>query len=141
MTDLVHDASAETPEEQRSADVQPWTRVCAASAIRPERGVAALVDDVAVAIFRLPSDDGDVWCCVDHEDPVTGVGVMARGLVGSTGPDERPTVASPLYKERYDLITGQGVDDPTMMLRAHRCRVRNGQVEVQIVDSETVTLR
>jgi len=115
-----------------------WTTICPADRVRPERGVAAIVDEHPVAIFRLPAlDDGDdLWFCVDHIDPVTGSPVIARGLVGSSGVANEPMVASPLYKERYSLVTGKGIDDPERSIGAHGCRVNDdGMVEVQLVTS------
>ena len=59
---------------------------------------------------------------------------MARGLVGSTGETNRPTVASPLYKERYDLATGEGIDNPELTLGSYPVRVNDdGHVEVEVV--------
>ena len=46
---------------------------------------------------------------MDHHDPHTGAPVMARGIVGSRG--DRPTIASPLHKQVYDLGTGECFSD------------------------------
>ncbi|MEM8705261.1 MAG: nitrite reductase (NAD(P)H) small subunit [Actinomycetota bacterium] len=139
MTDLtrVDDHAPESPNSM----FDEWVPVCPANRIRAERGVAALVHGVPVAIFRLPTTGADLWCCVDHIDPVTGVPVMARGLVGSTGEHDRPTVASPLYKQRYDLVTGEGIDDPTRSIGVHACEVRDGKVVVRLGNPETVIVR
>ena len=55
---------------------------CRLDELRVDRGVAALVDSVPVAVFRLA--DGSV-AAIDHVEPFTGVPVLARGLVGSVG--------------------------------------------------------
>jgi nitrite reductase (NADH) small subunit len=94
------------------------TVVCRYDELEPERGVAALVGEVQVALFRL--DDGRV-VAVDHRDPFSGANVMARGLVGSRG--SIPTVASPMYKQVFDLLTGRCLDDPTVALASYPVQV------------------
>jgi nitrite reductase (NADH) small subunit len=94
------------------------TVVCRYDDLEPERGVAAMVGEVQVALFRL--DDGRV-VAVDHRDPFCGANVMARGLVGSRG--AVPTVASPMYKQVFDLLTGRCLDDPTVALTSYPVQV------------------
>ena len=102
-----------------------WTRVCNLDALAVDRGAAALVDGHQVAVFRLAS--GDVYA-VDHRDPFSGANVMARGLVGTRG--DTSTVASPIYKQVFDLSTGQCLDDESVTLRSWPVRVVDGMVEV-----------
>ena len=103
-----------------------WTRVCAIAELTPDRGVAALVDDVQVAIFRLSPDDDVV--AVGNLDPFSGASVLSRGIVGSKG--TVVTVASPIYKQRFDLRTGVCVDDPDVTIPVYDVRVVDGAVEV-----------
>lgn len=102
-----------------------WIAVCPYDALLPERGVAALVGDRQVAIFRR--HDGSLHA-VDHHDPFSGANVMARGIVGTRG--DAPTVASPMFKQVFDLRTGVCLDDPAVRLRVYDVRVRDGHVEV-----------
>lgn len=102
-----------------------WTKVCAVDLLAVDRGAAALVDGHQVAVFRLAN--GEVYA-VDHRDPFSGANVMARGLVGTRG--EKSTVASPIYKQVFDLATGQCLDDETVSLRSWPVRVVDGMVEV-----------
>ena len=102
-----------------------WTAVCDLERLPVDRGAAALVEGHQVAIFRLAS--GDVYA-VDHHDPFSGANVMARGLVGTRG--EIPTVASPIYKQVFDLTTGQCLDDESVALRSWPVRVLDGMVEI-----------
>lgn len=98
--------------------VRAGTPVCHLADLQPERGVAALLGDVQVAIFLLA--DGRV-VALDHHDPFSGANVMARGIVGTRG--DRPTVTSPMYKQVFDLITGACLDDPAVALRVHEVAV------------------
>jgi nitrite reductase (NADH) small subunit len=104
-----------------------WVRACAMTDLEPGWGEVALLDARRVALVRVA---GEEVYAVDHHDPHTGAPVMARGIVGSRG--DRPTIASPLHKEVYDLGTGECFTDPTLMLRTYRTRVVGGMIEVEL---------
>jgi len=61
-------------------------------------------------------------------DPFSGASVLSRGIVGSKG--DVVTVASPIYKQRFDLHTGVCLDDPSVTVRVHDTRVVDGWIEV-----------
>jgi len=106
-----------------------WTRVCTLGQLLPERGIPALVDGEPVALFLL--DDGTVHA-VGHRDPFSDTNVMARGIVGSVADGEgyRDTVASPMYKQVFDLATGECLTEPGARLPVWPVRVVDGYVEV-----------
>lgn len=110
-----------------NTDTLNWTAVCAAADILPHTGVCALVEGQHVAIFRV---GGEQFFAIDNVDPKAGASVLSRGLVGSLG--ERTVVASPLYKQHYDLRTGECVEQPELSVRAHAVEVREGQVWVSL---------
>ena len=95
-------ASHDLPDAALPAPGDPWLPVCALTDLAPERGAVALVDGVQVAVFRLADDTVHA---VQQLDPFSGTYVMARGIVGTRG--DTPTVASPMYKQVFDLRTGQ----------------------------------
>jgi nitrite reductase (NADH) small subunit len=88
-----------------TATVPAWERVCPLEDLPRERGAAAVVDGIQVALFR--TFDDRVFA-VQQRDPYSGANVMSRGIVGTRG--ERPTVASPMYKQVFDLATGECLD-------------------------------
>ncbi len=104
-----------------------WTPVCALDALTPDRGVAALVDGEPVAVFRLSGGDEQV-VAIGNVDPFSGASVLSRGIIGSRG--DTVTVASPVYKQRFDVHTGACVDDPSIAIPVLRTRVVDGRVEV-----------
>lgn len=104
-----------------------WQDVCAAHRLLPERGVAALLGDVQVAIFR--THEGELYA-IGNVDPFSGAAVLSRGIVGDRG--DVPTVASPVYKEVFDLRTGRCLDDPTVGVPAYPVRVTGGRLEIGI---------
>ncbi|MGV4984753.1 nitrite reductase small subunit NirD [Streptomyces sp. NPDC001709] len=95
-----------------------WFTACDLSALTPGRGVAALLPDGSqVALFR---DRADRLYAVDNRDPFTGAAVLSRGLTGTH--QDRPFVASPLLKQRFDLISGECLDDGEVRLTAYEVR-------------------
>ena len=96
------DAQRDSPPAGPSAASDDrWLAVCRLDALAPERGAVALVDGAQVAVFRLADDTVHA---VQQLDPFSGAYVMARGIVGTRG--DVPTLASPMYKQVFDLRTG-----------------------------------
>jgi nitrite reductase (NADH) small subunit len=100
--------------------------VCRLDQLTLDRGAAALVAGCQVALFRL-SATGEVLV-VDNRDPFSGAQVLSRGIVGDA--DGVPKVASPVYKQAFDLRTGRCLDDPAVAIEVHAARVADGWVEV-----------
>jgi nitrite reductase (NADH) small subunit len=106
--------------------IQTWTDVCALDDLVPGRGVAALVGDYQVALFRWPADD--TVYAVSNYDPFSNAYVMSRGIVGTRG--DTVKVASPIFKQNFDLRTGECLDDPSARLLTFPVRVVDGRIEV-----------
>jgi nitrite reductase (NADH) small subunit len=104
-----------------------FVTVCPVERIPADGGVAALVDGVAVAVFRL--GDGTVHA-IDNVDPFSGASVLSRGIVADV--DGQPTVAAPHYKQRFRLTDGRCVEDDAVSVRAHEVHVRDGRVAVRL---------
>ena len=94
--------------------VAGWAPICAVGRLTPDRGVAALVDGRQVAVFWLSTG---TLHAVDNVDPCSGAAVISRGIVGDA--DGTPTIASPLYKQRFDLRTGRCLDADVAPLGVH----------------------
>lgn len=113
---------------ERGAALSSWIRVCGLEDLAPERGSAALVAGEQVALFRTHEDD--VYA-VQQLDPYSRAHVMSRGIVGNRG--EAPTVASPMYKQVFDLRTGECLDtvgEEARTLRTWDVEVRDGVVHL-----------
>jgi nitrite reductase (NADH) small subunit len=104
-----------------------WHRVCPVVELELAWGEAALIAGRQVALFR--TGPSEVFA-VAHEDPATGAHVMARGILGSRG--TRPTIASPLHKEVYDLETGECFGTAAVRLETFRTRISDGFIEVEV---------
>lgn len=105
-----------------------WVTVCALDAIAPNTGVNALVGTEQVAIFRIGSTD-EVYA-VGNFDPFSKAFVMSRGIVG----DRKGVlkVASPIYKQNFNLKTGVCLDDETVTIPVYPSRVMNAQVQIGV---------
>ena len=113
--------------------------LCSLERLTHGLGVAALVGDLQVAVFRL--EDGSVHA-VSNIDPFSGAAVMSRGITGTRG--EVPTIASPIYKQVFGLLDGRCLDALGMEPRpgrgpdlpVHPVRVEHGRVAIEIADGE-----
>ena len=103
-----------------------WVTVCNFDDILPETGVAALISGEQIAIFRA---GGEVFA-ISNYDPFSQAYVLARGIVG----DRKGTlkVASPIYKQSFDLKTGECLDDPAVTLPTYPVEVKDGVVRVNV---------
>jgi nitrite reductase (NADH) small subunit len=104
-----------------------WTAVCPLERIVPNTGVCALIDGAEVAVFHI-ADGGSQVYAISNFDPNSAASVLSRGLVGNLG--ERLVVASPIYKQHFDLRTGVCLEAPENSVTSYPARVQDGQVWV-----------
>ena len=105
--------------------VRTWVDVCSVDDLVIGRGACALVGGSQVALFRVGADE--VYA-ISNFDPFSEAYVLSRGIVGSRG--DVPKVASPMYKQSFDLRTGLCLDDPDVGIATYEVRLRNGRIEV-----------
>jgi nitrite reductase (NADH) small subunit len=91
-----------------------------------DRGVCALAGPYQVALFRLSPDDA--LYALSNYDPFSGAYVLSRGIVGSKG--DTPKVTSPVFKQGFDLRTGQCLEDPIVHVMTFPVRAVGGRVQV-----------
>lgn len=111
-------------------------RLCALTDLVPERGSVALVDGTQVALVRTHDDDVHA---ISNLDPYSGAQVIARGLVGTRG--GRPTIISPMFKQVFDLRTGECLDPvgrEPVSLRTWPAAVVDGQVVLEATGDDGV---
>jgi NAD(P)H-dependent nitrite reductase small subunit len=87
-------------------------------------GVAALVDGEQV-LFRL---DDDSIHAVGNRDPFSGANV-SRGIVGDLKGEL--VVASPVYKQHFNLRTGRCLEDAGARIPVYEARVEEGWVVIE----------
>jgi len=106
-----------------SVAIRSWTVVCELDDIVPNTGVCALVGDEQVAVFRIGNRE---LYAIDNFDPNANASVLSRGLVGSLA--GRIVVASPIYKQHFDLRTGECLEAPEHSVRAWLVRLEGDRV-------------
>lgn len=107
--------------------VASWQAICATKEISPFTGVRALFDGKQVAVFKL----NDALYAIDAIDPFTGAAVLSRGIVGDI--KGTPVVASPIYKQHFDLTSGVCLEDESVRVKTFPVREFNGQIELGCV--------
>lgn len=120
-------------------DDRSMIEICPFTALSVERGAAALLPDgTQIGVFLL--DDASVHAIQQH-DPYSGTNILSRGLVGShvvpgPSPEESvvvPTIASPMYKQVWNLDTGEVIDaggGEERPIDVYDAEVRDGMLRV-----------
>lgn len=107
-----------------------WIDVCSVDHLQPDSGVCALVGGQQVAIFYMPKVKA-VYA-INNYDPFGCANVLSRGIIGDI--NGQPVVASPLYKQHFNLNTGVCLEDETVKIPAYAIRIENGSVQVSITE-------
>jgi nitrite reductase (NADH) small subunit len=105
-----------------SSILEQWITVCSESDLTVDTGLCALHG----AIFK-PALTHELFA-VSNFDPIGKANVMSRGITGSIG--DSLVVASPLYKQHFDLRTGQCLEDKSKTLKTYQVRIDAGQVQL-----------
>ena len=111
----------------RDIQTDNWIAVCNLDDIVPNTGVCALLNDEQVAVFHVDDGAPRVFA-IDNYDPNSDASVLSRGLVGNLG--ERIVVASPIYKQHFDLQTGECLEAPEFSVATYPARIDGGKVWV-----------
>ncbi len=107
-----------------------WQDVCGVEDLQPNSGVCALVAGQQVAIFYMPKETAIY--AIDNYDPFGKANVLSRGLIGDIG--GQPVVASPLYKQHFNLQTGVCLEDETVQIPIYPVRLLDGRVAVSLLE-------
>lgn len=105
-----------------------FVTVCPLDDLIPFSGVCALVGNKQLALFRF--DEGETVYAIGNYDPIGKANVLSRGLIGDI--HGQPVVASPLYKQHYNLQTGQCVQDDAVSVPVYPVSIENGVVSVAV---------
>src|SRR5919202_4904356 len=105
-----------------------WIDICQLEAIAPNTGVCAWVEGEQVAIYRVGTAD-EVFA-ISNYDPFSKAFVLSRGIIGDR--NGIPKVASPIYKQNFNLLTGQCLDDETVSIPTYTVKVVEDRVQVAV---------
>ena len=113
-------------EPEHASPSLGWVRICLLEDIVPNTGVCALIGKRQIAVVRV--GEGSEVYAVSNFDPFSKAFVLSRGIVGDR--QGVPKIASPIYKQSFDLRTGICLDDPTIAVPVYQTRVVGGVVEI-----------
>lgn len=104
-----------------------WTTIGRRSDLIPGAGVGARYGNRQIALFWIP-ELYDMVFAVDNYCPISGVNIIARGIVGDI--EGEPVVASPLYKKHFSLNDGHCLEQPEHRLNTWAVRLIGDEVQV-----------
>lgn len=106
---------------------EAWNNICEFSDLVKNTGVCALHNGEQVAIFL---DDENQIYAISNYDPCGNAYVLSRGIVADY--KGKLTVASPLYKQHFDLTTGECLEEPESSVKAYQVRVEQDKVQLAV---------
>jgi len=101
-----------------------WQPICDASELTPMLGVRALLEGEQIAVFKVKNE----LYAVNAIDPFSKAAVLSRGIVGDL--KGHLVVASPVYKQHFDLKTGKCLEDESVRLKTYAVREKNGIIQI-----------
>lgn len=106
-----------------------WENICEKSDILPNIGVCALFRDQQVAIFKVIDQTGtEQFYAINNFCPFSKSNTISRGLIGSV--NNKIVVASPLYKQHFDLATGVCLEDENVSVNTYPVRLNGNTVQL-----------
>ncbi len=108
------------------SEVKTWEIICDASELEANLGVRALIQNQQVAVFRV---QGKLYA-IDNVDPFSNASVLSRGIVGDL--NGQVVVASPIYKQHFNLENGQCLEDESVKLKVFPVKEEAGQIQVGV---------
>ncbi len=106
--------------------IDNWLDICRFDELIVNDGVCLLVGDEQIAMYR--TSESDAVHAIGNYDPVGKANVLSRGIVGDMGGEL--VVASPLYKQHFNLYTGQCIEDESVQVPVYPVRVIDGRVQI-----------
>lgn len=105
-----------------------WVDVCALGDLVRGAGVAALVHGQQIAVIL--SRDGKNVYAISNFDPFSKAFVLSRGIIGDAS--GTPKIASPIYKQCFNLLSGECLDDPSVRVPVYPVRIEQGRIELLV---------
>lgn len=103
-----------------------WLNVCSVDDLQKDSGICAWVNGEQVAIFYVQN----TVYAVNNFDPFGNANVLSRGVIGDL--KGQIVVASPLYKQHFNLQTGVCLEDENVVLPVYASRIENGAVQIGV---------
>ncbi|NQY34617.1 MAG: nitrite reductase small subunit NirD [Alteromonadaceae bacterium] len=105
-----------------------WVDICNLDEILPNMGRCALFEDQQVAIFRVIKAGKELLYAINNYCPFSEANVLSRGIIGSLA--DKVVIASPIYKQHFDLTNGLCVEDESVSLKTYEVRLEGNTVQL-----------
>ena len=105
-----------------------WQTICEVDALQANSGVCALVEGQQVAVFYMLKSQSVF--ALHNYDPFAKANVLSRGIIGDIKGE--PIVASPVYKQHFNLKTGCCLEDETVKIPAYSVRIDQSHVQINL---------
>ncbi len=110
---------------------QQWFDICNIDDILPSMGRCALFNKQQVAIFRILDQQGQEQVyAIDNYCPFSESNTLSRGLTGSI--TDKVVVASPIYKQHFDLNSGSCLEDESVSVKTYPVRLNGSIVQLAV---------
>jgi nitrite reductase (NADH) small subunit len=116
-------------DDMTAVEHSSWQKICQRDDLVPGSGVCALIGGAQVALFYMPDEEPPVYALANR-DPIGGANVLSRGVVGDI--DGQLVVASPLYKQHFDLCTGECLEQDDVKVGTYNARIDGDTVLVAL---------
>lgn len=108
---------------------QQWFDICNIDDILPSMGRCALFNEQQVAIFRVLDQNGkDKIYAIDNFCPFSESNTLSRGITGSL--TDKVVVASPIYKQHFELSTGICLEDDSVSVKTYPVRLNGSTIQL-----------
>lgn len=108
---------------------QQWFDICDIDDIIPSMGRCALFNEQQIAIFRvIDQNEQEQLFAIGNYCPFSKSNTLSRGLTGSFA--DKIVVASPLYKQHFDLSTGLCLEDDNVSVKTYPVRLNGSTVQL-----------
>jgi nitrite reductase (NADH) small subunit len=114
-------------ERMTAAETFKWQSIGTREDLVAGSGVCALVGEEQVALYYLPEEERQLYA-LSNRDPIGEANVLSRGVLGDI--NGRLVVASPLYKQHFDLLTGECLEQEDFRVEVYNARLDGDTVLV-----------
>ena len=114
-----------------TANSTEWIRICQDEDLLTNTGLCALHNGEQVAIYKINPREAysqDLYA-ISNYDPIGKANVLSRGILGNIG--DQVVVASPLYKQHFDLISGECLENPEHRVKTYEVRRFNDEIQLK----------
>ncbi len=109
-----------------------WVSICPVEDLLANTGLCALHEGEQVAIYKInPCEEysQNFLYAISNYDPIGKANVLSRGILGNIG--NHLVVASPLYKQHFDLFSGECLEDPEHRVKTYEVRCFNDEIQLK----------